>query len=195
LQHQPDHAQANYIVGQHLLANAKAEGIPLIETAISQKPGWLIDGCELIYHFLHAQGQPEAAQPYLKRAEQHQRQLEDAQAERYNITDLKKFKPHTLSPEEVKQLQQQLVAFAEVEAAYLVEKEVTLFPEERFCVLGIVRKQGFLDTDVNAQQLIQLLTEKLESPVQTWVLVLNREGFSYLQKRFKALEGSRIVHG
>lgn len=89
-------------------------------------------------------------------------------------------------------MQQQLVAFSEVQAAYLVEKEVTLFPEERFCILGIVRKQGFIDTDVDAQKLIRLLTEKLESPVQTWVLVLNREGFVHLQKRFDELEGALI---
>jgi hypothetical protein len=68
--------------------------------------------------------------------------------QRFNfIFESAKFKPHTLNPEEVRQLQQQLVAFSEVQAAYLVEKEVTLFPEERFCILGIVRKQGFIDTD------------------------------------------------
>jgi hypothetical protein len=113
--------------------------------------------------------------------------------QRFNfIFESAKFKPHTLNPEEVRQLQQQLVAFSEVQAAYLVEKEVTLFPEERFCILGIVRKQGFIDTDVDAQKLIRLLTEKLESPVQTWVLVLNREGFVHLQKRFDELEGALI---
>jgi hypothetical protein len=74
----------------------------------------------------------------------------------------------------------------------IAQKEVTLFPEERFCVLGILRHQGFLETDTAALKLIQSLTEQLESPIQIWVLVINREGFWHLQTRFDELEGALI---
>jgi Zn-dependent protease with chaperone function len=193
LKQQPEHVQANFIVGQFLLEQADATGIPLIEKAIELNPGWLIDGCELIYNFLNAQGQLEAAQAYLKRAEQHHQLLEKAQEERYSLADLKKFKPHSLHPAEVAHIQRQLSSYSEVLAAYLVEKEVTLFPDDRFCVLGIVRKSEFIETEAAPDNLIHQLSEKLEFPVQTWIMVLNREGFSHLEKRFKAIENSLIL--
>lgn len=82
----PQHAAANYTLGRTLLAQADQASIDYIETAIAQRRDWVIEGCELIHHFLQQQ-QPESAQRYRQRAEQHYQIPQAAQAERASVSD------------------------------------------------------------------------------------------------------------
>jgi len=185
LKNQPDHAEANYTIGRILLQKADPAGIVYIEKAIVKRIDWVIDGCELVYSFLSQQGQTEEAQKYRDRSEQHYQLLLKAQQERADVFDRDTFKPHTLTTSEVNELKQQLADYPQVKEAYLAEKVVTYFPEKRFCVLGIVRKRGWTESEDAAQKLLNLLATNWQFDPQ--VSILSFEGISYYGKLKKKI--------
>ncbi len=185
LKNQPDHAEANYTIGKILLQKADPAGIACIENAIVKRIDWVIDGCELVYSFLSQQGQTEEAQKYRDRSDQHYQLLRKAQQERADVFDRDTFKPHTLTTSEVNELKQQLAAYPQVKEAYLVEKVVAYFPEQRFCVLGIVRKRGWSESEDAGQKLVDLLATNLQFHPQ--VSILSFEGISYYGKLKKKI--------
>ena len=68
---QPDHASANYILGQILIKQDDEAGIQYLETTMAKDLSTVIDGCQLIYSFLQRQGREEEAAKYRQRAEKH----------------------------------------------------------------------------------------------------------------------------
>lgn len=189
---QPDHAEANYTLGQVFLGKADAAGVTYIEKAIAQRIDWVIDGCNLLYRFFWQQGQTELAQKYYERAQQHYQVLLKAEQERDSVSDRDQFKPHTLQASEVNALKQQLATHPQVKKAYLVEKVVTYFPEKRLCVLGIVRKRSWLRNEHAAQKLINLLVTNLQFPTQGYIIILNHSSSGKLKKKICQIDQSLI---
>ena len=189
----PNHAAAHYAIGQVLLNKGDKSGINYIEKAIAQRMEWLIEGCQLVHQFLWKQGQTEVAEQYRERADQHYQQLLKAEEERSHINHRDEFKPHTLKKSEIDDLRQQLAAYPQVKAAYLVEKVVKYFPEKRFCVLGIIRKKHFFEdftgTDV-PQQVVDLLISHLKMPTQAYIVILNHAGLGKIRKKIYQVDQS-----
>ena len=192
LKKQPDHAEANYTLGQVLLGKAEPAGINYIEKAIRQRRDWLINGYELVYSFLCQKGQNEEAQKYREQAEQHYQLMCKAEQERDSVTEQDQFKPHSLEASEVNKLKQQVAGYSQIKEAYLVEKVVTYFPEERFCVLGIVRKRSFIDSESAVQKLIDLLATNLQFPTQAYIVILNHSSSGNLKKKICQIDQSLI---
>jgi Zn-dependent protease with chaperone function len=192
LEKQPDHAEANYVLGQILLSKADATGISYIEKAMAKKMDLILDGCKLIYSFFWQQGQTGEAQKYRERAEQHYQLLLKAQQERDNVSDVDRFKPHTLEASDVSKLKQQVATYSQVQEAYLVEKVVNYFPEQRFCVLGIVRKRGLIESEDAVQKLIDLLAANLQFPTQAYIIILNHRSSGKLKGQIDRVERSLL---
>lgn len=192
LKNYPDHAQANYTLGQILLQKAEKAGIAYIEKAIVKRMDWVIDGCDLVYSFLRQQGQTEEAERYRERADQHYQLLLKGQQERSRVLDSDTFKPHTLEGSEVKELKQQLADYPQVKEAYLVEKVVTYFPEKRFIVLGIVRKRGWTESKDADQKLIDLLATNVQFPTQAYIISFNASGTGKLKKKICQIDRSLL---
>lgn len=188
----PDHAQANYTLGQILLEQADANGINYIEKAIEQKTNWAINGYELIYYFLSQKGQDEEAQKYRYQLEQHYELMLKAQQERNIVTEKDQLKPHSLEVSEVNKIKEQLVDYPQIKEAYLVEKVVTYFPEEPFCVLGIIRKRNLIESENAPHKLIDLLAENLQFPTQTYIIILNHSSSGKLKKKIEQINQSLI---
>ena len=188
----PDHAEANYMIGQVFLHKANASGIAHIEKAIEQRVDWVIDGCELVYVFFCQLGQIEEAQKYRARAEKHYQLLLKAEQERATVGDYDEFKPHTLKVSEVNELKQQLACLPQVKEAYLVEKVVTYFPEKHFCVLGIVRKRGLIESLDAPHKLMNLLVTNLQFPTQAYIIILNHGSSGKLKKKICQIDRSLI---
>ena len=188
----PDHAEANYALGQVLFSKADPEGVVYIEKAIAQKTDWAVDGYKLIYSFFWQQGQTELAETYRKQADKHYQILLKAQEERDYVHYVDKFKPHTLKTLEVRKLKEQIAAYPQIKEAYLVEKAVNYFPESRFCVLGIIRKQGFIESETAANKLVDLLVKNLQFPTQAYIIILNHSSFSKLREKICQVDRSLI---
>lgn len=192
LKNYPDHAEANYTIGQILLQKAENSGIAYIEKAIVKRMDWVIDGCDLVYSFLRQQGQTEEAERYRDRADQHYQLLLKGQQERSRVFDCDTFKPHTLEESEVNELKQQLADYPQVKEAYLVEKVVTYFPEKRFIVLGIVRKRGWIESEVADQKLIDLLATNVQFPTQAYIISFSGSGTGKLKKKICQIDRSLL---
>jgi Zn-dependent protease with chaperone function len=192
LEGQPNHIAANYMMGRALLQQANPSGIDYIENAIAQKPDWVMDGCGLIYNFLSQQGQTEEAQSYRERAEHHHQIYLKAEEERLTVSGGDRFKPHSIEAAQVDGLKRQLVAYPEIQEAYLVEKVLTYFPEKPFCVLGIIRKRNWLEGQDKDQQLIKLLAKNLQFPIEAYILILNHPHAGKLKQKICGIKQSLI---
>ncbi|GAP95267.1 M48 family metallopeptidase [Leptolyngbya sp. NIES-2104] len=169
---QPKHIAANYLYGGVLLKQGDAAGIECVETAIAQQYNLVVDGCKLIHDFYIEQGQTEKADEYRDRAEQHYELVQKAELERESISPQDKLKPHSLTTSELDELKQQLEAYTEIKEAYVVEKVVHYFPEDRFCVLGIVRKKGILDGKDGDRELFGRIAQEVQFPIEGFYIVI-----------------------
>ncbi|MBD1910713.1 M48 family metallopeptidase [Leptolyngbya sp. FACHB-8] len=192
LEMHPNHAAGNYTLGQILLSRADQSGIACIEVAIAQRKDWLIDGCELIYHFLHRQGKIQEADKYRDQAEQHYQTVLKAQQERARVTARDTIKPPMLEASQLNDLKQRIATFKQVKEAYLFEKEMKYFPEDRFFILGVIRKRQLIESEVAPQQLMDDLANNLHASIPLSIIFLDHPDNGQLKKKVKQLQQSLI---
>jgi tetratricopeptide (TPR) repeat protein len=193
LEMEPDHAAANYVLGQILIQQEDEAGIQRLETAMAKDLSTVIDGCQLIYSFLQRQGREEEAANYRQRAEKHYELLLLAKQERSGVRTSDRFEPHGLSAEAEAQLRQQLASYPEVKEVYLVRKVVQYFPQKPFYILGVKRKRLLLEIDEQAldQKLLNRLANELKFSGETWIVPLN-SATKELTKVLKRTAGDAI---
>lgn len=186
---QPDHAAANYALGQILLQQHDAKGISYIEQAMDVDLDSVIPGCDLIYSFWAQQGQTEAASAYQQRADQHYELVIRAQSERSDVKASDTFQPHNL-PSEALQMAQ-LSRLVQLKQAYLVQKVVQYFPQKPFYVLAVIRHRGFFELSSynKDKKLFTQLANEFSS--NTYIIFLNNDTKN-LEKKLRKIEGAAI---
>ena len=190
---QPDHAGANYLIGQILLAREDETGVQHIERAMQHDPAAVLSGCEQIYFFLRRRGRHDQADQYRVRAAQHNEKLEKAWKERQTIYPGDEFRSPGLEAQEIERLRDQLSNFAQIRTAYLVRKVLHYFPEEPLYVLGIIpQRPWYKGRSVQAEgALIKTLADEIQLPAQA--LVISLEGNRrHLRKVFSDTYGAEI---
>lgn len=192
LEQNPQHAGANFLYGQCLLQNGDAAGIPYIERAIEQdfqnsEPGYQT----LLQFCLDHELKDEFEKHKLQLIRFYDR-MELARRERQSVTEYQ-LKSHRMPPEVVRRLSDQLAAFPQVKIAYLAEKDVQVFPEIPYLVLGIVPNFSWLtyDTDKAMNQLLQELINNMKFPYETYVIVLGKTSENF-KMRFEAISNAHI---
>ena len=188
---EPDHAGANYSLGEALLEQGDEAGIKNIEVAMEKEVHAIPAGCELIYNFLISRKRGEEAERYRRCITDYFKEIELAQAERTSISSNDNFMLHNVAPEEISKLQAQLSNHPDVAIAYLVQKVVQHFPQEPFHVLGIVieRTNWFGGDDETDQRLIDKLAD--EVAILAFIVLLEKN-YKPLHKVFEQIEGSEI---
>lgn len=175
LEKQPNHISANHIIGQILLSRQDEQGIEYLEKVITQDPQNSLRVYQLIYSFLKKNGRDKDANRYRERAEKLREQIILAEDERSYVNRNDNFIPHQLSTEQEKALSQQINQYPNIEAAYLVRKELQYFPEEPLYVLAVLRKKSFMEVNEEdeSKKLITKLVNELECPGDTLIITLN----------------------
>ncbi|MBE9224247.1 M48 family metalloprotease [Phormidium sp. LEGE 05292] len=175
LMNQPNHAAANYSLGQILLQKNDFSGIEYLENAMKKDPDCVMEACEIIYYFLLQQNKEEEAIIYQKRAKTHYELLLKAQQERSFVDKRDKFIPHNLPDKEITLIYQQLSRYPEIKQAYLVRKKVTYFPEKPFYVLGITQQKAWYKWHISDQdqKLLNKIISEVEFPGQAYIILLN----------------------
>ena len=134
----PDHANANYALGEALLEPGDEAGIRHIEVAMEKEVHVIPHGCELIYDFLTARKRADEADRYRRCIIDYYEEAQLAQDERHNVSTKDHFKYHELAPESIRELREQLRNYPDLATAHLVQKVVQHFPEESLSyVLGV----------------------------------------------------------
>ncbi len=192
LQQDDTYWAAHYTLGQLLLEEQDQSGVQHLETAIAQNSNVAIEAYQSLYSFFWKRGDTEQAKTYQTRLEQHYELMAKAQRERSGVVESDRLVAHSLSSSEVKALCETLAAHPQVKAAYLVQKEVTYFPKQPFCVLGIVQHTNFLGSGKLTAKQFDDLVNTLQFPVQAWILILNQSGNGKLEKRFRQVDKALI---
>jgi Zn-dependent protease with chaperone function len=187
---QSDHLSANFMLGQILLSQDDFEGVGYIKQAMDLGFGYVLPGCELLYHFYQKQGQMTQAQTYEARYQQHQDLMQKARAERSTLGAMDQFLPHALEPKDVGLLRQQLSEFAQVKEAYLVQKVLQHSPENPMYVLAIVRQQSWYTLDSgNDEELLAAISNHLRFPEHHFMVV---SADASLRRKLQRVNVSRI---
>ena len=187
----PNHGPANFTLGKLLLLEGSTQGIQYLEQAMTLDAQWTEPACKLLQRFCNEREDPDQATDYVARLKQHRQQLEKAKRERSRLHG-KPFCPCPLPVKDRQQIRQQLTRFPNIERAYLVQKQVEVFPQQPCHMLVVVRQTRWytLDSGSDAHLQTQLRTA-LELPVGTVVFVVPQQSVKPIAKVEKALLYSR----
>lgn len=164
-----DHAWANYALGRRLLDDNDEAGIGHLERSMHNHQA-VIPACELIYHYWQRHGDKARAEEYLKKAETQQDLYDAANAERDEITVNDTYKAPTISQEEQQAIAGKLSLLPTLKHAWLAEKELKHFPEQKILVM-IFTKKAFEGKD---KELLEQIKQDLDSDHTCYVL--NKKG-------------------
>jgi Zn-dependent protease with chaperone function len=189
---EPDHVQANYALGEILLAQEDESGIASLERAMELDQSCVLPGCGLIYHFLKKKGRAEEAERCRQRALKHESMLRNAREERTRVIGTDRFLEHGLSEKEVAELRERLALYPQIRKVYLVRKVVHNLPEYPGYVIGVIPKFRFGYRTAKAEQkLIKALASDLRCPDTTFIIALEQE-YKKLRKVFREIPGAEI---
>jgi len=189
---EPDHAAANYNLGEALLEQGDEAGIRHIEAAMERDVHSIPAGCDLIYNYLSARKRREEAERYRRCIVDYFNEIELARRERLNVSAKDEFKPHGIDPEVIRKLHDQLRNHPDIAMAHLVQKVVHHFPQEPSYVLGIIVERIYGDDRDNVDvRLIDKLAEQIVLPHPGRIIVLEKV-YKPLRKVFERMEGSEI---
>jgi Zn-dependent protease with chaperone function len=189
----PDHAEANFLLGQLLLRQNDRAGVAHLERASARNPDMLIPACQVLFAYFTAEGQPQEAERYREHAQKFFAQLEEAEPERAGISSDQELIPHEAAPAEVERLRGQLSPFPQIKTVYLAQKRLEKFPEKPLYVVGIVTNASWyqFNRTTSNRQLIDEVVSQVSFPGETLVVVLDGS-YKKLLKGFRRLEGSQI---
>ena len=189
----PDHAAANFTIGEALLKQGDEAGVEYVERAIAKDVHGTTAGCALIFEFLAGQKRIDEAEHYRQRAREYEAEKQLAHEERYNISKKDEFKPHGMTPDAVIAIRAQLAQHSSLASAHLVQKVVRHFPEDPSYVLGVVRKRRWYNQeDANKDQaLVDQLAQRITFPGFCYIIALE-QNYKPLRGVFKRIPGAEI---
>jgi hypothetical protein len=152
-----------------------------------------VPGCELLRDYYWAQGDKDRAQHWHARYAERTARLEEARAERDEITIKDRWLPHGLDAEARAALSAQLARIPELRRAWLVRKDVRQFAEDPLFVLGYRVTPWYRLTDTAAGgRVMAQLREQVTWPGETFLI--NVEGKYYrFGRKFWRHRGARIL--
>ncbi len=187
-------AEAHHAVGRILLSAGDEAGIAHLEKAMELDSATIIDACDRIHAFLMARGREKEALAYYERGERRAELLENAKAERDSVSPDDRFLPHGLGQEDLDAVTSQLARYQQLRRAYLVRKEVKLFPEFPQYVLGAAIRFPWYEY-VSRRRLNDLhlkIAGELEFPFPAIVVNLSLEGAGAFRKKMRKVPGAGI---
>ncbi|MCC6443966.1 MAG: M48 family metallopeptidase [Armatimonadetes bacterium] len=185
---EPENALAHYALGRIRLKCGEADGVPLVEKAMSLNAEAVIPGCELVYNYLLERNRPDEAQAYYRRAVKQSELMAQAEAERASLNPKDRLIPHNLTEQDIARLTEQLALYPQIKAANLARKEVRLLLERPLYVLNLVVKYPWykIHSENAAITFGRELAQTLQLPGETFVLINSKI------KRIRKVEGARI---
>jgi Zn-dependent protease with chaperone function len=190
----PLDASLQYAVGRILLESGNGVGIAHIERAMELDRSLEMDGCNLIYAHLTAEGCDAEARPYLRRWEESAEIHRLARRERHSVSVRDAVHPHRLEEGEVRRIAEQLQRYPELQAAWLAEKTVRYLPGNPFYILVVsisapwyrYRAAGYFSG------FARRLARELHCPGETLIMVAEQPGTRQLWKKIAQIPESRI---
>ena len=189
----PDSALAAFALGQRLLARDDAEGVTLLEHALTIESSSEAIIAEQLRNYWWRQGDEERAHAWHARLVQAHDFEQKMRAERDSLTLKDKLLLHELDDEQLDALREALHQIPGLRKAYLVRKQLQHRPEQPLFILGFcVTPWWKLHRNKRAMQAQQQILDQVRMPGET--LVVNLEGQNYrFHRKLRFRRGTRIV--
>lgn len=187
-------AEAHHAAGRILLSAGDERGIAFLDKAMELDAGCIIDACDRIHGFLMSRGREKEALVYYDRGERRAELLERAKSERDSVSPGDTFLPHELAREDLDAVTSQLARYPELRRAYLVRKDVKLFPQFPQYVLGAAIRFPWYEymSQRRLNDLHLKIAGELEFPFPAIVINLSVEGAGAFRKKMKKVPGAEI---
>ncbi|HWC73624.1 MAG TPA: M48 family metalloprotease [Gemmatimonadales bacterium] len=189
----PDHAAANFTLGEILLERDDAAGVDHIERAMRRDAHAIAAGLERLWLYHESAGHVADAAEYRRRWWERIDLLRRAAPERQDVRREDRLLPHGLPDSEIERIRAVLAGLKDVVEAFIVTKEVNLLPDEPFYVLGVVHWWSERGTDNQAEE--QVLVERVAQATALrgdWlVIALNRQR-QWLREKMAGVPGSQL---
>jgi Zn-dependent protease with chaperone function len=193
LEMQPEHAEANYILGGMLLEKDDESGFEYLNKAMHLDQRWKLAASEIAFNFLRLKGRHKEAKPYIEIIENQQEIVQKAENERSAIRQTDNFEPHQLNVETLELLTKKISYHDEIESAYLVCKTVQFFPEIPLYVLFLTLRSD-LPTGVgavSAQDVIDTIGNQAGELGIQYIYAFGKNEELY-RRKIAAIEKSKI---
>lgn len=193
LEKDPNNVDAMFALGRITLLKENDEGIKILEKAMELDKEYVLSSCNIIYDYLASQGKYEQAKKYLRLEDKQVEELDKAAEERSKIEHNDIFLEHKLSDEELKPILEKLSNYPNIEAAFLVKKQLEYYANRPLYVLGVVVKRGFIgyESIYQDQKLAEKLVNELVFKEQIWIYVLNSQ-INWMKKKMQQVPQSQI---
>jgi Zn-dependent protease with chaperone function len=182
----PERAIALYQAGKILASDRQQIGCDYLERAIALDPDLVICSCEEIYDFYLHQNNLELANIYLDWRQQHLPKQWRSKLER-RVKDTDVFTHHNLPPDRLAELIDILTDRSAVSHAYLVCKQMQIFPDYPLYILAIDGKNLNSDPQTVDRLEIQLNLD------ERWNLIVNNPTNARLFYSIARLSNTRII--
>ena len=191
----PTHSAANLALGTQLLERRDGEGVLYLQRILDLDDDGLVPAaCAALTHYDQSIGDVAGAQQVSERLHRYQVETEAAHKERAQIRPTDSFRAHGLAPTEMNDLVAILRGESELDGAWLVQKDLAYFPNQRLFVLVVrtaANTWGRSDSSRDLQ-LVNRLIPKLRLPGRRLVIGANGT-FRKLAKKVMNSDDSRIV--
>ena len=168
------HVSANFELGRILLAQGDEAGLENLTRAMIDDPQCTLAASFYAEQYCREQGRSEEADRHHQRAVEFADLREEADRERSNVTVDDVFVAHGMDAQTIRSLRDHLRMYRHLKSAFLVRKQVRVFPEERAYVLGIVPAGGWLRSSSDADaDLLNQVAQQAPVPAGTYVVLLN----------------------
>lgn len=189
----PDHAAANFYLGRLLLDAGHGEGERYLERVIAEDEAVLPQACAILREHHRRQGRLEKLRAVEARLDRYEKDLAASRQERSEFTERDTLIPHGLDERTLQTVRTVLAAEPQLARAELAQKQMRLFPKQRFFILCVHRVSAWhrlpnADAD---RALAQRLSRAVQLPGR--VLVIPASGrYRAVARKFRYLPGTEI---
>jgi Zn-dependent protease with chaperone function len=193
LEIQPEHAEANYILGGILLENDDESGFEYLNKAMHLDTRWKLPASEVAFNYLRIRGRHEEAKSDIETIENQQEVVQKAQKERSTIHPTDNFEPHRLSDELLESITKKISYHDEIASAHIVCKTVQYFPEIPLHVLFLTLKNNLPKGvgAVSAQDVVDTIGKQAGELGIEYIYAFGKNDEQYKNK-IAAIEKSKI---
>lgn len=189
LEIEPEHADANYILGGILLEKNDESGFPYLNKAMHLDKRLKVAASEIAFNYLRLKGRHEEAKPYVEIIETEREIMEKAERERSNVNPTDTFESHKLSAETLNSVIEKISNNDNIETAYLAAKKVQFYPDFPLHILFLYIKQT---GTINVQSIVERVSDRVAEFGIQYVYAFGNNDNQF-RSRIAAIENSKIL--
>ena len=196
LNQQPTHSLANVTLGRDLLERGEFEGERFLSRILEDDDNELIPAaCEGLIGFFQQRGEADRVQQIRSRLSRFESDQAAAVKERSAVTAKDRFRPHGLSESELQtMLLEPLSKEANLDSAWLVQKDMKYFPRQQLFVLVVQsQREGWFGRSDSSRDmaLVRRLLTQVKLPGRV-LIICPQSDFRSLARKIISLDVSRI---